>query len=114
MTIWLDNHLSPALARWIADEFGEPCVQVRDLGLARAADNAIFMAARLTATAFMTKDRDFAELVERLGTPPGIVLLSCGNTTTAYLRDVLGERLGQALSLIRAGEALVEIGGLSE
>jgi len=26
VTIWLDNHLAPALARWIADEFGEPCI----------------------------------------------------------------------------------------
>lgn len=111
MTIWLDNHLSPALARWISEEFGEPCVQVRDLGLARAADNAIFLAARFAASAFVTKDRDFAELVARLGTPPGIILLSCGNTSTAYVRDVLGSRLGQALTLIRAGEPLVEIGG---
>lgn len=60
MTIWLDNHLSPALARWTAVEFGEPCVQVRDLGVARAPDSAIFAAARrLGATAFVTKDRDF-------------------------------------------------------
>jgi predicted nuclease of predicted toxin-antitoxin system len=114
VTVWLDNHLSPALARWIAEEFGEPCLQVRDLGLARAADNAIFMAARLAATVFVTKDRDFAELVERLGTPPGVVLLSCGNTSTAYLRDVLGARLGEALTLIRAGEPLVEIGGFGD
>jgi hypothetical protein len=42
------------------------------------------------------------------------VLLSCGNTSTAYLRDVLGSRLAEALALIRAGEPLVEIGGFGE
>ncbi len=111
MTIWLDNHLSPALARWIEAEFGEPCVQVRDLGLARATDREIFKAARLGATCLVTKDRDFAELVARLGPPPGIVLLSCGNTSTAYLRGMMRNQLAEALRLIRTGEKLVEIGG---
>ncbi len=110
MTIWLDNHLSPGLARWIADEFGEPCFQVRDLGLARAADDAIFAAARQTASVFITKDRDFAELVTRLGPPPSIVLLSCGNTSTAFLRAFLAAQLGKAIALTRGGEPLVEIG----
>lgn len=111
MTIWLDNHLSPALAAWIVSEFDEPCVQVRDVGLARAADKEIFAAARTAASGFITKDRDFAELVTRLGPPPSIILLSCGNTSNAYLRTVLREQLGAALALARNGEPLVEIGG---
>ncbi len=110
MTIWLDNHLSPSLALWIGDTFGEPCVQVRDLGMARAADLEIFSAARRDATVLISKDRDFAELVARLGPPPGIILLSCGNTSTAYLREILRVALGDALALIRHGEPLVEIG----
>lgn len=110
MTIWLDNHLSPALATWIAAEFGETCVQVRDVGLARASDKAIFDAARAAASVFITKDRDFAELVTRLGPPPSIVLLSCGNTSNAYLRTMLRDQLVAALALARGGEPLVEIG----
>jgi predicted nuclease of predicted toxin-antitoxin system len=110
VTIWLDNHLSPALARWISAEFEEPCVQVRDMGLARAPDHEIFDAARIGARCFMTKDRDFAELVARLGPPPGIILVACGNTSTAYLRDAMRKQLAEALRLIRAGEPLVEIG----
>jgi predicted nuclease of predicted toxin-antitoxin system len=110
VTIWLDNHLSPALARWIELEFAGPCVQVRDLGLARAADRELFDAARLRATSLVTKDRDFAELVAWLGPPPGIILLSCGNTSTAYLRDMMRNQLAEAPRLIRGGEPLVEIG----
>lgn len=110
MTIWLDNHLSPALAKWIAAEFGEPCVQVRDLGMARASDRDIFSAAKAATSVLVTKDRDFAELVSRLGPPPAIILLSCGNTSTTYLRTILRDQLAQALALIRAGERLVEIG----
>ena len=111
MTIWLDDHLSPALARWIGEEFDEPCVQVRDVGLARAQDRVIFDAARVAARAFITKDRDFAELVMRLGPPPAIILLTCGNTSTTYIRGVLRHQLAEALNMLAAGEPLVEIGG---
>jgi predicted nuclease of predicted toxin-antitoxin system len=110
VTIWLDNHLSPALAAWIESDFGEPCVQVRDVGLASAADKVIFDAARAAASVFITKDRDFAELVTRLGPPPSIVLLACGNTSNAYLRTMLRDQLTAALTLARGGEPLVEIG----
>ncbi len=110
MTIWLDNHLSPMLARWIEEQFAEPCVQIRELGMASAPDPVIFSAARAAGASLMTKDRDFAELVSRLGQPPNIVLLSCGNTSTAYLQSILRDRLSEALKLIRAGEPLVEIG----
>lgn len=113
MTIWLDNHLSPALARWISEEFGESCFQVRDLGFARAPDREIFAAARNAARAFVTKDRDFAELVTLFGPPPGIVLLTCGNTSSAHIRAMLRDQLAEALRLLGAGEPLVEIGGAS-
>jgi len=109
--IWVDNHLSPALAAWIASEFGEPCLQVREVGLARAVDKDIFDAARAAASVFITKDRDFAELVTRLGPPPSIILLSCGNTSNVYVRAVLRNELAAALTLARSGEPLVEIGG---
>jgi predicted nuclease of predicted toxin-antitoxin system len=110
VTIWLDNHLSPKLAAWIGEEFGEPSTQVRELGLARAADKDIFAAARTAATVLITKDRDFAELVTRLGPPPAIILLSCGNTSNVYLRTMLREQMAVALALARGGEPLVEIG----
>ena len=110
MTIWLDNHLSPALARWIEVSCGVPCRQVRDLGLARATDREIFDAARGVARVVMTKDRDFAELVARLGPPPGIILLAMGNTSTTRAAGVLATALPEALKLIEKGEPLVEIG----
>jgi predicted nuclease of predicted toxin-antitoxin system len=111
VTIWLDNHLSPALASWIEQQTGEPCSQVRDLGLARASDREIFDAARSIAAVVITKDRDFAELVGRLGPPPAIILLACGNTSNDNLRRILAPSLPTVLGWIRSGEPLVEIGG---
>lgn len=85
-------------------------MQVRDLGLATASDAEIFEAASKDARVIVSKDRDFAELVARRGPPPAIVLLTCGNTSTQYLKTILADRWEQALALIAGGESLVEIG----
>ena len=82
---------------------------VRDLGLARAEDRDFFAAARMATSTVLTKDRDFADLVIRLGPPPGTVLLTCGNKSTAYVRGVLQRQSAEALNMIRAGEGIVEI-----
>ncbi|MBC7767953.1 MAG: DUF5615 family PIN-like protein [Phycisphaerales bacterium] len=111
MIIWLHNHLSPALAQWIAASFGHNCLVVRDIGLSRAPDTQIFDQARAAGAVLITKDADFAELVDRRGTPPAIVLLTCGNTSTLNLKQLLADRLPTALALVEQGEPLVEIGG---
>ncbi|NQU11598.1 DUF5615 family PIN-like protein [bacterium] len=107
--IWVDAQLSPALARWIAAEFDEPARAVCDLGLRDAKDRQIFDAARQANATVLTKDADFVELLERLGPPPQVIWITCGNTANAVLQRRLRQALPQALSLVRAGEALVEI-----
>ncbi len=66
---------------------------------------------RAPPAVLITKDSDFAELVDRRGAPPAIVLLTCGNTSTAHLKTLLVDRLPAALTLVEQGERLVEIGG---
>jgi predicted nuclease of predicted toxin-antitoxin system len=107
--IWLDAHLSPALAAWLREEMGQPAAALRDLGLRHAKDPEIFLAARASDVVLMTKDADFADRLERLGPPPSIIWLTCGNTSNAALRELLRITLPRALTLIAAGEPLVEI-----
>ncbi|MBW4532843.1 MAG: DUF5615 family PIN-like protein [Pleurocapsa minor HA4230-MV1] len=45
-TIWIDAHLSPAIATWITDKFGFTAVALRDLKLRDAEDPEIFEAAK--------------------------------------------------------------------
>lgn len=111
MTIWVDAHLSPAIATWITSNFGITALALRDIGLRDAEDSEIFEAAKAQGVIFMTKDSDFADLVDRLGSPPQIIWLTCGNTSNARLREILSATLPKALELLRAGEALVEISG---
>jgi predicted nuclease of predicted toxin-antitoxin system len=109
--IWVDAHISPAVAKWIAAEFGHPAQSVRDLGLRNAKDKDIFAAAGQANVIVMTKDADFAEMVERLGPPPPVIWLTCGNTSNAALRILLKGTLTKAIELIGRGEVLVEISG---
>jgi len=109
--IWVDAHLSPALANWITAEFGEAAQAVRDVGLRHAKDKDIFAAARQADAIVMTKDEDFVEMMGRLGPPPRVIWLTCGNTSNAALCLLLKSTLPRALDLLKQGNALVEISG---
>lgn len=110
MIIWLDAHLSPSLAPWLTSSYEDvEAVAVRDLGLRHAEDPEIFHAGREASAVVMTKDGDFGSLVERLGPPPQVIWVRCGNTSRARMRDILSEKLSEVLVLVRKGEPLVEI-----
>ncbi len=108
--ILLDAHLSPELAPWIATQLRIECIHLRDLGLRDAEDETVFARARSMKAVVMTKDSDFVELVSRLGPPPQVIWLTCGNTSNASLRLLLRNLLPQAMMALGAGEPLAEIG----
>ena len=54
-TIWLDAHLPPQIAPWMAATFGVDVVPVRDLALRDAEDEAIFAAARAADAVLLTQ-----------------------------------------------------------
>jgi predicted nuclease of predicted toxin-antitoxin system len=60
----------------------------------------------------MTKDHDFIPLLDRLGAPPQIIWITCGNTSNARLKEILKATLPKALQLLEAGEKLVEISAI--
>ncbi|MCP5534940.1 MAG: DUF5615 family PIN-like protein [Akkermansiaceae bacterium] len=107
--IWVDAHLSPRIAGWAQDELGYEVSALRDLGLRDAADDEIFTKGRESGAMILTKDKDFAEMVVRLGSPPKVIWLRCGNTSESSLKDLLSKHLSEAIELLDAGEDLVEI-----
>jgi predicted nuclease of predicted toxin-antitoxin system len=109
MKIWIDVQLSPAIAPWVATHFGVEVSALRDLGLRDATDSQIFMRAKEANAVVMTKDSDFVALVNRLGTPPQVIWLTCGNTSNTRLRQILIKTLHQAMILLAAGEPVIEI-----
>ncbi|MCC6245939.1 MAG: DUF5615 family PIN-like protein [Gemmatimonadaceae bacterium] len=111
MRVWIDAQLSPGLAAWLCNELGCEAVAVRDLGLRDAEDSEIFAGARTAGAVVLTKDADFADLVARFGPPPQIIWLTCGNTSNAFLRDMLRKAWPELQTLLGSGEPLVEISG---
>jgi predicted nuclease of predicted toxin-antitoxin system len=111
MTIWVDAHLSPAIAAWITTTFGITAFALRDIGLKDAEDPDIFEAAKTQEVIVLTKDSDFVDLANRFGAPPQIIWLTCGNTSNARLKEILNATLLEALEILCSGEILVEISG---
>ena len=109
MKIWIDAQLPPTLASWLSSNFGLETVALRDLSLRDAQDMEIFEAARTENAVIMTKDSDFIDLVCRLGSPPQILWLTCGNVTNRNLRQLLTATLPNALEQLQQGEVIVEI-----
>lgn len=112
MNIWVDAQLPPTLADWLSRTFEVHARSLKDLGLRDALDTVIFDAARIPGTVIMTKDSDFVDLVCRLGTPPQILWLTCGNVTNRNLQQLLTATFPTALEQLRQGEAIVEISKL--
>jgi predicted nuclease of predicted toxin-antitoxin system len=112
MIIWIDVQMSPAIAAWIGSNFALNAIAIRDLGLRDAEDKEIFEAARQENAIVMTKDSDFILLLDRLGAPPQVIWVTCGNTSNARLKEILTNTLPKALELLRLGEELVEINAI--
>ena len=109
MKFWLDAQLSPEMAGWIAERFGyakplDPEFRARD-----ASDVEIFNAAKQADIILITKDSDFSHLIQRLGVPPRVIWLRCGNTSNQRLRQLFERSLREAVALLGQGETLVEI-----
>jgi predicted nuclease of predicted toxin-antitoxin system len=112
MKLWIDAQLSPAIAEWITENFADlEATAIRDLGYRDAEDPVIFFAAKAENAAVMTKDSDFVELQNQHGVPPKIIWVTCGNTSNKRLREILTDKLADAVVLLNAGENLVEITG---
>jgi predicted nuclease of predicted toxin-antitoxin system len=109
MKIWIDAQLSPAIALWMTARFPVEVAALRDIGLRDADDREIFEKAREADAVVMTKDSDFLELLRRLGPPPKIILMACGNTSNARLKEILELHFETGLKLLQDGEIVVEI-----
>lgn len=84
--------------------------ELPDLELADVTASLRFASRRLDHPV-LTKDADFVQLLGRLGAPPQIVWLTCGNTSNAALREILNGAWPRVVDLLEAGEPLVEISG---
>jgi predicted nuclease of predicted toxin-antitoxin system len=110
MIVWLDAQLPPTLAQWMRNDLGLEAKALRELGLRDADDADIFAKAKAAGAVLISKDSDFVDLAQRLGPPPQIVWLTCGNVTNARLKTVFARAWPNVAAMLAAGEAIVELG----
>ena len=110
MTLWLDAQLPPQIASWIQQSLEINAIALRDIGLRDATDRAVFDAAKNANAVLISKDSDFVELVMRLGAPPKLIWLTCGNVSNTALQELFSAKLREAVQLLDGGETIVELG----
>jgi len=108
----IDAQLPPALVRALRDA-GHDASHVADLGLVSAPDKVIWQEARRRNAVIITKDEDFAVGgAARFGSPaPSVIWLRLGNSSQKVLLGTFVPMLSSVITLIEAGELLVEIRG---
>lgn len=86
-----DENLSPQLPRLLTAVY-RGAVHVRDVGLARADDSAVWDYARLHGFSVVTKDDDFRQRSFLYGAPPKVIWVRLGNCQTADVVALLTVR----------------------
>jgi predicted nuclease of predicted toxin-antitoxin system len=89
MKLLLDENLSPALVRDLADIFTS--LHVRDCGLARASDTDVWNYARWNDCLITSKDSDFHQRSLVFGPPPKVIWIRRGNCSSGDITSILRE-----------------------
>lgn len=111
LVYWIDAQLPPSLAPWLTATFGVEAYSVAYLGYREAEDEVIFQAARAPGAVVIFKDADFLERLVRLGPPPRLLYVTCGNASKARMVDIFGQTFAEAHRLLSSSEPVVEITG---
>ena len=88
MKLLFDQNLSPRLDAQLADVFADS-LHLRQVGLERADDDAIWRFAKDSGFAIVTKDSDFQERSQIAGSPPRVVWIRRGNCSTNEIEAML-------------------------
>lgn len=100
MKLLLDENLSPRLVTPLSRMF-PGSRHVEDCGLDAAEDEEIWRYALDHGFAIVSKDSDFYDLAVVRGSPPKVIWLRVGNSSTDEVRELL-QRIGARLA--RFGE----------
>jgi len=82
LKLLVDENLPPRLVSDLVDLFPDSA-HVGSLDLGSTPDAVLWEYAKEHGLAFLTKDKDFANLSMACGAPPKVILLQTGNCSTA-------------------------------
>lgn len=109
--IWLDVQISPIIAKWMAENTGLNVKSSFILGFKSMTDYAIYQQAKAHGNVILvSKDADFIEIVNRLGSPPKLISIKIGNCDNRTMWQFLQKHINTAIQMLLLADAnIVEI-----
>jgi predicted nuclease of predicted toxin-antitoxin system len=104
----VDAQLPPALAR-LLNQRGHVAEQVNDIGPGDAPDRELWRYALEHGAVIVTKDEDFANMVAIDAESATVVWVRVGNTRSAVLLAWFEPRIDEIVSLVDAGNRIIEL-----
>ena len=104
MRLLFDENLSSLLVGGLPDVFPGPA-HVRDVGLMRASDTAIWAYAKEQGLTIVSKDSDFHQVSFLRGPPPKVIWSRRGNCATADIERLLRSSRAGILAFASEAEA---------
>ncbi|MBN7809409.1 DUF5615 family PIN-like protein [Algoriphagus sp. H41] len=109
MPLLFDQNISYRILKEISADFPD-CKQVREVGLEGKTDREIWSWAKQAGFAIVTFDSDFADLSVLLNSPPKIIWLRLGNTSTKNIAQTLLSRKSEIRDFLsHEQEAILKI-----
>lgn len=88
MKLLIDHNLSHKILRHLSGKF-ESSVRVKDFGMEKADDAAIWDYAKATSFTILSQDADFYDIGFLKGYPPKIIWIRSGNASTNPIISLL-------------------------
>jgi predicted nuclease of predicted toxin-antitoxin system len=87
---WVDAQISPIIARWLNEKRGFETKSAYSLQLTGVGDMDIYLRAKKQGNVILiSKDTDFVNIIQTLGSPPKLINVIMGNCTTTLLWQAL-------------------------
>ena len=109
MNLLFDQNISFKITTLLLTVFPE-AKQVRELDLENATDIEIWNYARNNNYCIVTFDSDFIDISNLKGTPPKVIWLRCGNTTTKSIAQKMIDQKNEIIDFLLSNEiAFLEV-----
>lgn len=100
--------MPPALAAWLRSQ-GHDAVHLLEIGLLESPDSAIWDYAASNSATMISKDEDFAQLVDTNPAGPALVWIRYGNLRKRALLARVQAGWPEVMEHLRSGAKLVEM-----
>lgn len=99
--IWLDNHISPVIAKWLKDKTGLDVKSSYVLQLNNLTDLEIYSKAKKAGKVILiSKDSDLDEIISKSGSPPKLISLKIPNCDNKILFSILEQNLERSIRIL--------------